>query len=510
MSSSPLGPATSPPKPLAQPTQGDSSLKPQASGTGAAERSQAAPRPLDGLARARFESIRPMSQMTEAVTATQDEEEEGEAQFTSDRIEAHRIDLLAALTRPIGPHAAQAETSLRALVAENQDHDTIGPAKLHLYLGFGEVDSADLQKTSALAKQLRAAAGEIWGQLDRECKQMLDWITQEWKAYEWSDVPVGLRLAKSRQATEGPRTREILEWSAHASEADDLWSNPTTVLRREAQRNELVFALIARDASTISQLLQDIPSDITHLNRYFPPAGQAIEVRVCEMLHKAAHQYNREHPGNARLVRYTLDALDRAKAADRVQTDLSAFNDAELDQVYAPQVRELCLALRDTATEDLRSQGPRFQALMQEALNAEDLDDELAAQPFANLKTVQIQCNVLEKVVDKKVLAAFRASLSTAITVQSRVSRRLQQELLKKHSNIQDVEVLAMMEYAKRMTSLPVDFVSAGATWGQVERMRDRMQTVYESLLESEDTTVEKHALYAVFQQIVQTARLPH
>lgn len=369
MHSSPLGPAA-PPRPLAPPTHGASSLKPQAAGTGAAERSQTAPRPLNGMARARFESIQRLSTVAEGVPATQDEDEDEEVLYTSANIDMHRDDLIAALTRPAGPHAAQAEKSLKALIAENQDHDTSGPTKLHLYLGLGEVDSAHLQENSALAKQLRKAAAEVWGQLDPECKQMLDWITQEWKAYESASVPVGLRLAKSRQPTEGPRTREVLEWSAHAGAVDDLWANPTTVLRREAERNELVLALIEHDTPKITEILQDIP-DVMHLNRHFPPAGLVSEVYVCEMLHKAAHQYNREHQHSRRRSAWTVG------------------------------IRQA--------------------------------DDELAGrlrQRWRHLETV--------------------------------------------------------------------------------ERMRQRTQTVYESLLQSKESTVEKHAIYAVFQQIVQTARQPH
>ena len=184
---------------------------------------------------------------------------------------------------------------------------------------------------------------------------------------------------------------------------------------------------------------------------------------------------------------------------------------AQLNKIYPPTVRALCEALRDASDKDLHASPSPFLKLIKGAMANENLMAKLATQPYANLRMLQLKCTVLAAQIDPKLASVLLEEIREARAFQKEGSARLRQQLLQHPVVHKNVAAFALMEYAKQMTSLPLDYVSAGATRDEVLVMKRALQDTYEHYVavDSGHLAVELVALQWVMDQIIKTQQLP-
>lgn len=451
-------------------------------------------------------------------------EEEGLGLLARDISVWNRNLLIEALRQPGVPGVAAAAENLRILIAENKACDDSEPVNARIYMGLDGVRGLDGQpidldngtQTAALAKHLRRAANVLWDRLeDPACKQMLDWICNYWQRYEKASYgSFGPRLSIYRASTE-PRVaiRPDSEWGKKAARAHvALHRNPPLIIRRDVERCDLNMALFACDDATVTSILQEIPGHFDQLDHYFVPAS-IHQINACNALHKLAQAYNQKTQSTAsrRLVQFMGVNLLRAHAFARMESDLKRFSPEDLDACFPPKVRALCVAMRDTLSAELRSQARRFRVLIQAALATPNLDTEFSQQPFASLRLMLLKCKVLELFVEKTLMDRLREHIELARQDQMNVSALLRGNILEDHPDEETIGALARVEYAKQMTSLPIDYVSAGATLEQVDVMHAHLLATGTSITrKGREYLAQKVAIVWVAQQIEKTQSQAH
>ena len=109
------------------------------------------------------------------------------------------------------------------------------------------------------------------------------------------------------------------------------------------------------------------------------------------------------------------------------------------------------------------------------------------------------------------ILTPLRENLEWAHQHQTRVSAMLRSRLLDDKPDVEEIGALARVEYAKQMTSLPIDYVSDGASWQGVDLMNDRLPEMGRSIVNhGPEQLAQKIAIEWVAQHIEATHGRPH
>jgi len=487
-------------------------------GTGGDALSRVASSPLSEKSGAVFSALQtpttPQPPPTSVGVGTFDAEDEMAAQQglglrTNVNIRMHRNNLIEALRNPRGIDVAQAEKSLQVLVAENKACGQGTPEQSRLYMGFDDLPHVPNNR-ALMARQLHQAAGPLWEKLqDTECKQMLDWIGRDWKNYERSSTVRGSRLSMYRMQKEAPIQQDAKRELKTVQSDNKTLKTAAAVMEREALCKALSTALISQNTPTVKAILKGISSRFDPLDLYLPLAW-SLDLAVCTAVHEGAVAYAATHntASSERLVRFAADNLGHAHAVARVELDQQDFTAEELDEAYPPEVRELCMAMRDTTAAQMHADAHSFLGLITDALRQPDLSREIAQQPYANLRTMLLKCTVLEETIDPDTVGQLRDAIEEAVLFQSNVSRHLRAQLLADAYDESEIRTLAMLEYAKETTTLPIDYVSAGASWADIDAMRTAIQDTYKHYMKKgEDYRVDQAALQWVLEKITATSR---
>ncbi|QHE84421.1 hypothetical protein [Hydrogenophaga sp. BPS33] len=317
-------------------------------------------------------------------------------------------------------------------------------------------------------------------------------------------------------STPGPRTRKIPEWVTGDATVDRFRTqleSPTVIRQRGVLCVDLFSALERDDASWTHDLLNTIPTDCPDLSLYLLPQPHNTHPAALRI---KAQQYDDHHQTvqSRLLLRFVDDARTRAMHAQSVDSAYHALPQAQREKTYAPQVRALCLALRDTHELALKHRASELVLLIQAANGPHDPDRlvaEFARQPFAHVGMLVLKCLLLAThTMHRDMVHILLSQLRQAFEQQRTVSQRMQDELCRETFQPEKVAELALVEYAKQMTSAPVDFVSEGALWSQVRAMDARIQAVAgEYQQKGPDFGAQQVALQWVARQIRDT-RLPH
>lgn len=503
MSTSKTPPTQHAPPPVARQDAQRSSMDAQASGTGGPSRSQRLPPPSTAIAAAiyeahGFELAQPPGDVDDTSTpilahARTDDPvavKHRLGQYTNAHSERHVDNLKIALTRHGSVDVAKAQRNLRALVEENNARCKQPPTTSHLYVGFGPIGDDNKQAVSATAKQLRVAAATLWPLLkEPQDRHMLDWIAHDWQVYERLCQSTGARAAM-RRPVQGPDIRPVSEWSTNAPSTPGDLTDPEVILQRATWLVELTRALTKGDNNAIAASLKNIPAHVGHFDPFFPPVQIDSRLNPYATWVKAAIRYDEafESAASHRLLQFMEDGNRRREAMARVNSDQRAWSEEERNQTYDPDVRNLCVELRETEIGALKDKSAQhLSALIQSALACDDLEEQLTLQPYASLNTMLIKCTVLQGHVNTKDIEVLRAALKNARESQTHVSAHLRRLLLDDELDHQEIAALAMIEYAKQMTSLPVDYLSAGASWSEVRTMGRNIHAVHERYLKSGD-----------------------
>lgn len=539
MASSHASPLSVPPTPL---TPSLSAVGPapraQASGTGGTRLSRATPNPPgDAVVFRGFADA----------TALQN----NLGRHTNPKVATLRIELREALCKPGGTPVRQLETILQALVDENKAYRReMRPLKSHLYMGFGGVSPRERAATAAQAKQLRQAAYAVWAQLKNpECRQMLDWIAADWAVYEKSLHIPGTRTAMYRSqgsrsvavdpsklatttlsyptvttttttnATMVSATTSItattgIGWSVHAVKSHAHWDAVTgaaELMHRAELRDDLIKALNDGDTDAVTEWLQQVPPDVTVLSKYFPPA---LVINSHALALETATRYDRD---TATARSYSLRAFisgahSRSLTVDRVAADQQDVSEAELDQLCAPPVRQLCLVLRNVSEQEIEHYAHDLAMLVLAALQVPTLEADLTRQPYASLKVVLLKCTLLETPVDRGALEQLRTHVRKAHEQQVKDTEVLRRLLLTTPVSEAAVATFALSEYAREMTAGPSDYVSAGVmSMAHINTLGRNIEHVYQHCLEKNKLgKLEMAALRWVRDHIHHTRNTAH
>ncbi|MDO9435012.1 hypothetical protein [Hydrogenophaga sp.] len=312
----------------------------------------------------------------------------------------------------------------------------------------------------------------------------------------------------------GPIHGRFTEWDDMASEHPQTPYAITTAAPMSQRTSLLDDLLRALDMGLFTQAsahLAAIPAEVEHLDRYFPPAPLTRDVGT---LLKRAEQLV-EQTGTAssrRLLAFISDCQLRATAQHKVVSDQQHVTDKQLKKIYPPDVRHFCIAIRDAPDARLDAHPSPFLKRIILAMESPRLMAALAAQPYVNLRLLQLKCTVVAAHLGPKLANGLLKAIQEAREFQKNGSLMLKEQLLQPTLSTTRIAALALMEYAKQMTSLPIDYVSAGATWDEVLVMTHGMQTTYEHYLsmDPETVNVELAALRWVTRQIIDTHRLQY
>jgi len=214
-------------------------------------------------------------------------------------------------------------------------------------------------------------------------------------------------------------------------------------------------------------------------------------------------------PASDRLLRFIGDCKLRRDAQRQVVGDHERLTDAAINKTYAPEVRDLCLTFRNTSASQLNAKPEAVAAQIQRAMQRPRLVQALALQPYANLRDMQLKCKILATRLDLLLMSRLIDKIEAARAVQTNVSSALREQLLQQTVDPRRIASLALVEYAKQMTSVPIDHVSTGATWADVGRMHAAMQQVHGRFvaMASDKVGVELAAMRWVTEQIGRTLR---
>lgn len=326
------------------------------------------------------------------------------------------------------------------------------------------------------------------------------------------------RTTDTRATVDGPRIPAFSDWatSAEAVQARSDLDVISVIRQRGKLLGDLIYDLGMNDTDAVTKSLQQIPSSVEQFDSFFPPLPPD-EPTYYQSIQQMAVAYHQEHntAHSERLVQFFANQNTRLTTVSFAQESLQDVPQVQIDKAYAPEVQALCVALRDTGDALLPSTVDRLQPLMEKAL-ARDLKEqslatELARQPYANLRMMMLKCMLLSTHMDSGLVFAFREQIKAAIEMQTHVSDVLREQLLKGPVDEAKVASLALVEYAKQMTSLAVDYVSAGATWKEVDAVNEGIEEVYVHYAGLKETHgLEEIALRWVTRQIQNTLREAH
>lgn len=292
---------------------------------------------------------------------------------------------------------------------------------------------------------------------------------------------------KAHASAIGPPKSESADWSAQA--AGHLWNrldNPATIRQRAIELYEVFAALDAGDGAAVTARLTEVAARHPRLDLYFLHASATPNARYTDMQKKATRYHHVHRTAlSQQLLALVTDMGTRERAAARVQKAQASMSATELDQSHPANVRQLCMALAEADLLALKPALARLGPLIPSVQDTAELDDELALQPYYSLRMMHAKCTVLANQLDKEGVRKLCAAIASALQRQATVSLDLRRMLLStsfdlaKPENFATLCRSAKMEYAKQQTSLPVDHVSAGATWQDVRTMKIRAAQAY-------------------------------
>ncbi len=351
---------------------------------------------------------------------------------------------------------------------------------------------------------------------------------------------IGERPAPAR-VSKGPEIRPFSEWDAGTCLNDDDramkqasaldLNDAPSVASRALLINQLLAALDRGDTASLLDHLKDIPPTVQRFDLYFPPAPirppAPVEHGYQHLVERATRLDDEQRTlSTLRLLMLLTDCKDRLETQVQLTERFKSVPDAQLDRKFAPEVQDACFALRDMHAFNLiMTVAPRTEeANPAKAITApiakamrperESLVTELATQPFANLRMLQAKCTILAAVDAKHsdTIIGFRQKVEAALELQQHCSTRLREQLLERPVNKREVAMLALLEHAKQSTTLPIDYVCAGASWDDIRTMHRNIRDVLTYYVEQhpEDSAVEQVALDWVARQIRSTTQLPH
>lgn len=261
------------------------------------------------------------------------------------------------------------------------------------------------------------------------------------------------------------------------------------ILRREPLLNRLLNAVEDGEWSAIDALLAKVPAGVEHLEHYLPPAPLTLPYDA--ILAKASAYDDRTQTASShRLLMFITDCKLRCDAQHQVVRDHKGLTNAAINKTYAPEVRDLCLALRNTSALQLNAKPQEVVEQIRLALQRPRLVQALAMQPYADLRALRLKCEVLATRLDPQLVGSLIASIEEARALQTNASLILRDHLLQEVIDPRRVATLALVEYAKQMTSAPIDHVSAGATWDEISDMHGVVQEVLERFVAMPPETV--------------------
>ncbi|WP_137920216.1 hypothetical protein [Hydrogenophaga sp. 2FB] len=394
--------------------------------------------------------------------------------------EANRNALAQALRSTGLIDVAHVKRCLQALVSENKAHcKSASPDALHLYMGFGEVSPENRSKVSALAWRLRENAGLLMPLLkDAECEQMLGWISDNWASYELLHKPESpaspdAGASRKRMLPSSPSHTE------HSTASKDLQSTdskaPADILQRATLRDKLFTALVNERPTLAQTVLRDVPSTVP-LNAYFP---EAVPDNFNEKVWAMAQRYSLQ--GSAALQTYVTQC--HRLAAWHRWVDGNVVQHADAQALFTPELRGVCNVLRSTHEKLLGKKALDIEQMMQAVLKDPRLVEKLAQQPFTSIRTMLDKCEVLGPHIDATVLKRFRNALEQAQALQSRATDALRSELLSDTFDTSRLKLLVLVAFARQVTTLPADDLSANTTPEQKNKIHWRLNTLLQLAL---------------------------
>lgn len=284
----------------------------------------------------------------------------------------------------------------------------------------------------------------------------------------------------------------------------------TDVLQRAQLLLRLLVALDNGDMKAIIHCLEAIPAKVEDYGSYFPPAPlhfhHDILLQVAQTFHDGTPTASSE-----RLLDFAIDNMLRWNARDYAALDDGKLATSQLQRLRPPAVRDLCAALKDTHELALATSEHPWDDLFRLAAQTDHLTVALAIQPHANLRMVQLKCTVLSTTQkDPTIANHLLTHIQEARDLQTNASAQLRHQLLQPTLDPSAVAAFALMAYARQMTDLPVDHVSAGATRDEVGTMHRAIGEVYTSFLQAsqDEVSAEVVALGWLMAQMQQTLSL--
>lgn len=284
---------------------------------------------------------------------------------------------------------------------------------------------------------------------------------------------------------------------------------PAEIVKRAIALTNLFEALHAGDTALVTELLAELPNNHTQLSDYFPPAPSILSYTPYADLLQKALLYHQDAPStfSKGLLELIDDCSLRAIGSALVRKDHEGIPQGERDNKYPPEVRQLCMAFRDTDVLNLKSQAAQLKGLIAGISDFESLDTELVQQPYASLSMMLVKCTLLEEHTDPQTVAPLRAAITSAIQTRTQVTGELREQLLNSRRDSGYVASLAMAEYAKEMTT-GVYLLCDRATPEQIRTLHSNIQAeMQNALMVKVGLRAEQAALWWLTQQIGKTAQ---
>lgn len=326
---------------------------------------------------------------------------------------------------------------------------------------------------------------------------------------------------KATTTIAGPEIRTVSEWNtSNESIASRLELNSRDVVAERAESLLLLMAAL-RDGSVgaIRNILQKIPANVKSFDCYFPPAPLVTGYAA---ILKGADAYNKllSSTSSRRLVSFINDCYNRSDAMANVLRERQTQIEKEggkthVNAICAPELTKLCMVLRDTHELAVTENKAALVGMIHDVMKAvpQDLSEQLARQPYANLRMVLLKLKFLDGHMDKATLSRFERLVDAARLEQMHVSAFLKKELLNAPQTMTDkyaygIARLARIEYAKEMSSLPIDYVSSGSSWEEIDKLKTNIQQVHEHYVRREPGfDIETDALRWLADQIERTSQ---
>ncbi|MDO9435006.1 hypothetical protein [Hydrogenophaga sp.] len=294
-----------------------------------------------------------------------------------------------------------------------------------------------------------------------------------------------LTRVKPGARSPSPRTEVPASENKPAPEMVDV-KDAATVLHRAAERDQWLAAAAIGPAA-MAAIEERLPSNVLYYYFPFPVPRQAIR-DLYETVKKM-----RPDPRSSRMEHYLSQVHFQSKFLRRTTVELA--NDPVSEKLFVP-VKALCELLRDTHETDLHHKALAFDEAIAMVLKQDNLETVFACQPYANLRTLQHKCVVLEVAegVDTARLRKLMDRLVEADTLQRSSSKELYELLMTENPDVRKVGHLAMMQYAMSFTLRPLRFLSAYGKVGDSAAMSKKITWIVKkrsrSLLPHEVTSL--------------------